>query len=355
MDNYCYNHSKILKAGAAPGITFSVLPEVNPRTTERGLYTLAEMRFVLPGSDSVTLSVQAADKLIRSCDGNAALLYLYVLRTGGSASVTQAAKTFGRSEQDVSASMALLNRLGLLQYDEEVKPLQKEEPPEYTAEDIRRELDNGAAFYSLVQESQKSLGKIFSSDDLIKLFGFYDSLGLPPEVILHLITYCIAENRRRYGPGRMPTLRYIEKAAYTWAREGIFTLEQAEHYLKTLEVKRSLHSDIKRILQIKDRELTASEKKYLDGWISLGYSPDTIEIAYDKTVLKTGRLAWSYMDSIIGSWHQKDLHTAEEILQKDGKSQPLQHKAAKKSAKTADADLADFERMKKYLEKLREE
>lgn len=316
---------------------------------------MAEMRFVLPGSDTLTLSAQTADKLIRSGDGDAALLYLYVLRTGGLASLTQAAKAFGRTEGEISASMALLSRLGLLQYDEDLKPLRKEEPPEYTAEDIKRELDNGSVFYLLVQESQKSLGKIFSSDDLIKLFGLYDSLGLPPEVILHLITYCIDENQRRYGPSRMPTMRYIEKTAYTWEREGIFTLEQAEQYIKTLEAKRSLHSEIKRILQIKDRELAASEKKYLDAWLALGFSSETIEIAYDKTVLKTGRLAWSYMDSIIKSWHAKGLHTTDEIQQKDGKSAVTDNTRHRTHQKANAPELADIERMKKLLNKMKGE
>ena len=316
---------------------------------------MTDLRYVLPGPDMITMSGQTADKLIRAGDGNAILLYLYVLRTGGALSVREAAKTLSRSESELSSSMALLDRLGLLKYDETETMPQKDELPEYTAEDIRRELDNGTVFSSLVQEVQRSLGKILSSDDLIKLFGVYDSLGLPPEVILHLVTYCIDENRRRYGPSRVPTMRYIEKAAYTWEREGIFTLDEAEIYLKNLESRRSLLGEIKRVLQIKDRELAAGERKYAEGWISSGFTPEVIEIAYDKTVLKTGRLAWSYMDSIIMSWHQKGLHTADEILQKDGMGTAARKSAPKKPAKTPADGLADYERMKKYLEKLREE
>ncbi|WP_073076597.1 DnaD domain protein [Sporobacter termitidis] len=313
------------------------------------------MRFVLSGTDTITLSGQAADKLIRAGDGGAVLLYLYVLRTGGALSVREAARTLGRDESSIAESMALLNRLGLLKCDAPAPAPQKDELPEYTAEDIKRELDNGTVFSSLVQEVQRSLGKILSSDDLIKLFGIYDSLGLPPEVILHLVTHCIDENRRRYGPGRLPTMRYIEKAAYTWEREGVFTLEEAERYLKVLESKRSLTADIKRVLQIKDRELSAGERKYVESWIAMGFPPEVIELAYDKTVLKTGRLAWSYMDSIIGSWHQKGLRTLDEILKKDGRAAPAPKKDPKKPARPAGDDLADIERMKKYLEKLREE
>lgn len=316
---------------------------------------MADIRFVLPGSDTITLDGRTVDKLIRAGDGGAALLYLYAVRTGGALSVSQAAKIFCRSEKDISASMELLNRLGLLKYDETRAPAQKDELPEYTADDIKHELQNGSVFSFLVQEVQRRLGKLLTSDDLIKLFGIYDSLGLPPEVILHLVTYCIDENTRRYGPGRVPTMRYIEKAAFTWEREGIMSLEEAEQYLKLLEAKRSLTGEIKTILQIKDRELSQSEKRYVHGWISMGFSPEALELAYDKTLLKTGRLAWSYMNSIIVSWHQKGLHTVDSIRAKDGVSAVSQKKTPNKPATSPVDELADYERMKKFLEKMKEE
>lgn len=317
---------------------------------------MADMRFVLPGADTITLSGQIIDKLIRSGDGTAALLYLYAVRTGGSFSVTQAAGIFARSETDIASSMALLNRLGLVTFDEAPPPARTEELPEYTVEDIKRELQNGSVFSTLVQEVQRSIGKILTSDDLMKLFGIYDSLGLPPEVILHLITYCIDEHRRRYGPGRVPTMRYIEKTAYTWEREGIMTLDAAEVYLKSLESKRSQTSDIKKVLQIKDRELSQSEQKYVSDWIAKGFSPEVIELAYDKTLLKTGRLAWSYMDSILGSWYQKGLFTPGDILTKDGKGErPASKRPAAEPARPHAPSVSDVERMKKFLEKLREE
>ncbi len=314
------------------------------------------MRYVLPGSDTITLSGQTADKLIRSGDGLAALLYLYALRTGGIVSLRQAADIFSRSEKDISASMELLGKLGLLKYEETAAPVQKDELPEYTAADIKQELENGSIFSSLVQEIQKHLGKILSSDDLIKLFGIYDHLGLPPEVILQLVMYCLQENKRRYGPGRIPTMRYIEKAAYTWEHEGILSLEQAEAYIKKLEEKRSLIGEIKKVLQINDRALSSSERKYVEAWLTRGFSPEAIELAYDRTVLKTGKLAWSYMDSIIGSWHSKGLYTAEEIRAKDGKGTPAGNKKrSQTTSATPKPSSAELEHMRKFLEKLREE
>jgi DNA replication protein DnaD len=324
---------------------------------------MADIRFVLPDSDAVTIPGQTVDKLIRAGDGGAALIYLYAFRKGVPPSVSQAARLFERSEKDITASMELLKKLGLLKYDDTAAPppIQSEELPEYTAADIKREYDNGTVFKALVQEVEKSLGKILTSDDLMRLFGIYDHLGLPPEVILHLVTYCIHESGRKYGSGsdgqkRMPTMRYIEKAAFTWEREGLVTLELAECYLKQLDERRSQLSEIKKVLQIRDRELTDSQQKYIEGWVALGFSPEAIELAYDKTQINTGRLAWPYMDSIINSWHQKKLYLPEDIIAKDGKgSQPNKKKPYADTSRSAAPSPTEIERMKKFLEKLREE
>ncbi len=329
---------------------------------------MADMKLVLPGSDTIALGGQTVDQLIRAGSGDAALLYLYLLRAGGTATAAEAARTLGKSQREIESSMALLTKLGLLSCgdrsvtgatsagpDTPAPRLQKEETPEYTAEDIKRELENGSVFHSLVQEVQKSLGKLLSSDDLIKLFGIYDSLGLPPEVILHLVTYCVDEHRRRYGPGRVPTMRYIEKTAFTWEREGIVTLEEAERYIKDLEAKRTRISEIKKILQIKDRELSSSERRYVDGWIALGFDSEVIELAYDRTLVKTGKLAWPYMDSILTSWHQKGLRTVKEIEEKDKKGAAAPPDTRQKAYKPSAPTRSDIQHMRKFLEKLREE
>lgn len=39
--------------------------------------------------------------------------------------------------------------------------------------------------------------------------------------------------------------------------------------------------------------------------------------AYDITVVKTGGLKWSYLNSILKSWHTKNLRTIEQVEQGD--------------------------------------
>jgi hypothetical protein len=305
-------------------------------------YTLS---LSLPAPELITLSGQCADKLIRLGDGDAALLYLYILQTRGLATVAEAAETLGHSPEEIEIALARLGKLGLVRC-EDILPEQREAPPAATVEDIRRELENGTAFPELVLEMESMFGKLSSERDLEKLFNVYNGLKLPIDVILQLAAHCVEDARAR---GRSPSMRQLEKEAYQWERAGVFTLDKAEQYMQEQNERRSATEEIRRVLQIRGRALSPSERKYISGWLSLGFPPGAIELAYDRTVLKTGRLAWSYMDSIINSWHGKGLHTPEEIINRD-KPAPSQTAASG----TAPPDARELERMSRLLDSIRE-
>ena len=272
---------------------------------------MSEMKFILPGPEAVTLSGQTIDRLIRAGDGDAALLYLYILKARGQSTPAEAAAALGKSVGGISTAMAVLSRLGLVRFDEATEtPAQGafggimerppiEEPHQYSVTEIEGELKAGSEFHALVQEAQNSLGKIMSPDELLRLYGIYDALRIPTEVILQLITHCITESRG-HGIGRMPSMRNIEKEAY----------------IKALEARKSARGEIKKALQIRDREFSETEKRYVDRWIEMGFDPGAIAIAYDRTVIMTGKLVWGYMDKIIIGWHDRNLHSTQEVSEK---------------------------------------
>ena len=316
-------------------------------------------KFILSGPETFTLAGQTVDKLLRAGDGDAALMYLYMLKTQGKSTPEEAAAAMGKGAGWIASAMAVLSSLGLIKHEENAAAPQPDSPaPEvrrYTAEEIRREIETGSGFSALVDETQRSLGKILSPDELERLFGMYDSLRLPVEVIMLLVTHCISESGRR-GSGRMPSMSYIEKAAYTWEREGVFSLDRAEEYLKALDARRSARGELKAALQIRDRELSASEKRYVDGWIAMGFGADAVEVAYDRTVLNTGKPSLGYMDAIMSSWHNKGLHTLQEIQEKDGR--PVR-KSSNKSPKDmkqkfGEPNPEEIERMQRLLDKIKE-
>jgi len=337
---------------------------------------MTDMKFSLPGPDTVTLDKITIDKLISARDGDAALLYLYILKTHGQSSSNEAAAALGKTHGGIATAMAILSKLGLVKVrqagqgdgssvlpggkTDEPSPYRTREPSDeprrHSIEDIKREMERGSVFYALVEAVQRSLGKIMSPDDMMRLFGIYDGLRMAPEVVLQLVTHCITESHGRSG-GRMPAMKYIEKVAYTWEREGIISLEKAEAYLRTLDERKSAQGEIKRALQIRDREFSETEKRYVDNWIAMGFPAGSIEIAYDRTLVKTGKMAWGYMDTIINNWHVKGLHTPQEIMDRDKKPDRsgLYGENKTPGQKFGAAAPEEIERMQRLLNKMKEE
>ena len=107
---------------------------------------MSEGRFVLPETETVTMSGEAAKKLIGCGSGDAALVYIYILRAGGRFDLDDCALATGRSPAQIEGAMNVLSRLGLVSREDgakrETRPVDAE-PPKYTSEDIKRELENG--------------------------------------------------------------------------------------------------------------------------------------------------------------------------------------------------------------------
>ncbi len=266
------------------------------------------------GDEEKLLSAGEADKLLASADGRAALLYLHILRSGGF-SLTAAARVLRCSETETALAADTLRRLGLLEKPE--KPLPDGKLPQLTARDMAEIASKDPAFKGVVAEAEKTLGRLLSENDLRILFGIYDHLGLPADVIMLLLHHCVEEHQARSGPGRMPTMRAVEKEAWFWAEHEILNLDAAEEHLRLCRQRQEVAAQVREALQIRGRELTAMERRYVDGWLALGFGTEAVAEAYDRTVARTGRLAWNYMDKILRSWSDRGLLTPEAIAAGD--------------------------------------
>ena len=299
-----------------------------------------------------TISAQDLDKLIAAHDGDVALLYLYWLKND-SEDPEQAAAALCRTMREISAAEEKLRRLNLLPSSAapaKPAPVKKapakaprdipspaEELPQYPAEDILRRSREDTAFSAILAEAARIIGRNLNSNDTRVLFGVYDYLGLPAEVIFMLLNYCGEQYQERYGSSRRPTARAIEQLAYEWARQEILTLEQAESYITAQKDRRGKLGQIKAVLNIYDRELTATEEKYISSWLEMGFQKDAVAIAYDRTMSQISKFRWPYINKILLSWHEKGLHTAKEIEEKDGR-RPAQKSAARPEVKPVDMD-----------------
>jgi DnaD/phage-associated family protein len=286
--------------------------------------------------------------LIAAHDGDVALLYLYFLSRGGDPE--GAARELCRTGSDIAAAEEKLRRLGILPGSAaaeraETRPAPADELPEYTAAEIARRSEEDGSFKAVVTETQRVLGRTLSGADLKALFGIYDYLALPPEVILELLDFCVERCRDRYGPGRLPSMRVVEKEAYVWANRELLTMEQAEEYIEEYKKRGQSVSKAKAVLGIRGRDLTSTEQRYVEEWLDMGFGAEMLEAAYDRTVTNTGSMKWPYMNKILTSWHEKGLHTPEDIAEKDG--------APRRAAPPTTAKKSNAERISALKNKIR--
>ena len=309
----------------------------------------------LPGG-VLAMTGQAADRLLKLDSGDAALLYLHLLRRGGLEGLKW-------PEDRVQSALERLRGQGLApaELPAPAPPTSQEAPPpEYSTEDIAQALaDQASTFPALVGEVERRLGKRLSTADLKNLYTLYDHLALPAEVILMLVGWCIDETARKYGPGRKPFLSQIKKEGFSWARLGVDTMERAEERIAALTRLRGREGEVLRLLDISPRPLVQREKDYIAAWDGMGFDDEALRMAYERTVLKKQSMDWGYMNGILRRWHEKGLHTAAAVRTGDRDPRPVRaggvQKAAPPPADQERRAREDMERMRRLMEQMKQE
>ena len=187
--------------------------------------------------EGVTLTAQAVRRLLERGDGDAALLYLALLRHHGGTPPRALAGELRWDRGRIEAAEAVLRELGLVA-PQEPPPEPADEPPSYQRSDVAEKLEQSEEFCRLTAEVERRLGKRLTTPDVGVLLGLYDYLGLPADVIYLLVCHCAERLARRLGEGRKPTLRQIEREGYAWPycngilkrwhEAGLHSLEEIE-------------------------------------------------------------------------------------------------------------------------------
>lgn len=271
--------------------------------------------------EAVCLSSEEMRILLACRCTDAVQLYLY-RKSGEPLELAMAALEFSADRMRKAAEV--LRDIGCWDKVEKLKPAAPERP-RYSEADLAKVMEN-KNHENFVGEAQRRLGRTLSTEELKTLFGFMDHLHMSTEVAALLLSFCVERNRKKGI--RVPSMRAIEKEAYHWADENIETMEVALRYI---QVRNQIHSRISHLcskMQINGRKLTDSEEQYMTKWIQMGFPDDVVLLAYEKTCVNTGGLKWAYMNSILKSWHEKNLHTVQDI--EVGDTAPRHNTTAKK-------------------------
>ena len=260
----------------------------------------------LPG-EVLAMSAQAADRLLKLDSGDAALVYLCLLRHGS-------AKGLKWTDTRLQAALDQLRKQGMAPAELPApEPVVEEAPPpDYSTQDIAQALeDQSSTFPALAGEVE-----------------------------------------------RRPFLSQIRKEGFAWARRGVDTMERAEDHIARLTRLHSREAEVLRLLDISPRPLVQREKDYIAVWDEMGFDDESIRMAYERTVLKKQSMDWGYMNGILRRWHEKGLHTAAAVRTGDRDPRPVQAGAGNKRPPSAGQDQRareDMERMRRLMEQMKQE
>lgn len=301
--------------------------------------------------DYINLTPEETGKLLSAGSGDAALVYLYMKSTGDW-TLRHAAEHLRLDIQTLSWAESLLKRLGLMEVHTAAPKFDRERAPVYTSESIQSFVQKDKNFPLLQGEVSRRLGRVLTTEELKTLLAIRDYLKMPPEVISMALSYCLQRleyHNKTHGDDRTLSMRTLEKECYDWANHGVMTMEDASAYITRQMARLQPESQVKKLLGI-DRPLVDSEKQYIESWLGMGFPLDTIRMAYEKTVENTGKLAWRYMNKILLNWHEKNLHTAAEVVSQDAKKTPQ----VKQTFTPGDVERAAVGNLQKFRDSLKE-
>lgn len=171
--------------------------------------------------------------------------------------------------------------------------------PSYTMQELNVYKDD-PKIQELFDFAQESFGRYLTYSDLNTIFGFYDYLRLPLNVIQILIAYC-SENGHRNLP-------YIEKVAIDWATDEIDSVQKAEEKIIGMN---ELFYNIKKALAVNN--LNEKQREFFTNWKKNFSMPDDLLVeSCNVTMMNIGRANYNYINSVLKTWHKNDIRTLEE-------------------------------------------
>lgn len=183
-------------------------------------------------------------------------------------------------------------------------------PAKPLSEDIVRRTQESPEIAFLFRQAQKKLGRTIGYDTQAKLLMMHDQYGLPVEVVLMIVEYCVSR-----GKGN---INYIEKMAMNWADRDIDTIDSAEREIDYLNRTNTIWTSLRALTGYGNPYPTTQQQQFLNEWTQkLGFDVDMIYCAYEKTVDKTGKTSFAYMNKILQSWSREGLRTRAQVERAD--------------------------------------
>jgi len=199
--------------------------------------------------------------------------------------------------------------------------------PQYSVQELTLYRNQSKDIERLFSKAEQTLGKLLTYHDMNVVFGFYDWLRLPSDVIEYLLSYCAEHGHRN--------LRYIEKCALDWAERDIDDLEKALTYVHLFD--KNYRNVLQRMGKLSGFP-TLAQRKLIDKWLHEMQLPlDVVLEACDRTSLTAEKPSLAYVDKILTKWHKSGVTTMADIQQADDNHAKQSEAKSQNPAKAAKA------------------
>lgn len=176
----------------------------------------------------------------------------------------------------------------------------------------------------LMDETQRIFGRVISNSDAATLVMLHDTDGLPVDVIIMLLQYCMDNNK-----GNM---RIVEKIGIEWGTEGINTVALAEEKIRTLTESYSCFNRVASTFGMKNAgSPTKKQLTLANQWVGTwSFSDDMLRLAYERCVDTKGELNMDYINGILKKWYMAGWKNPDEVT---ADTAPAKSKATSAKAK----------------------
>ncbi len=295
------------------------------------------------GEWNATFAVPSAvvDKHIKAADGLAVKVLLVILRNAGAKlSVEQIAGMLEASAEDVTAAVSYWDMAGIFSFGngEGIRATNvtrvSSKPRHLTSVEVSRLLETSPDIRFMFDKLELLYGRTISAAERDGYVYLHESVGLPADVLVMIAEYCLSVGKA--------SIHYVSKMALEWADSGIVTHEKAVERIMRLTASHQVENQVKKCFGIQDRALSKKERDYIRTWSEeYGFGIDLIGLAYERTIDNIGRRSFSYVDSILRSWHENRITTVAEAEEKDSPKK----QAKKKEKSTVSYDLERFDQL----------
>ncbi|MBE6756787.1 MAG: DnaD domain protein [Ruminococcaceae bacterium] len=305
----------------------------------------------LKWNNSFAVPSEVVDKHIRLAGSVQLKVLLWMMRhSAEEKNMDEMSKDLGVSVADCSDALTFWSEMGLLvatdktfapekvaeKVPEPVVETKKQETkrilPEIeaikpTAQQIAARGDESEEIRFLFNEAQMRLGKTIGHDGQAVLLMMHDSYGLPVEVIVTIIEYCVSVGKT--------STSYIAKIGKDWGEREIDSLEKADEVINELKASDEMWGEFRLRTGVSTPRPTTAQMKYLNRWKNeYGFTMDMIFLAYEETANNIQKMSFQYMDRILKNWFENGLRTPADVAKaKQERSVASQQNIAKSENK----------------------